>query len=98
MPDLRSEGLVLYLGKGVVPYPQRDPQRLIERYGSEVATSLISYCEKVLDELYGAEPDWTSEDLSGATERAVALVASVHPELTEQALASLKWSYSWDWK
>ena len=98
MTDLRSESLILYLGEGVVPYPQRDPQRLIERYGLEIAEGLISYCEKVLDELYSVEPDWTAEDLAGATRRAVALVALIHPELTEPALRSLKWSYSWDWK
>lgn len=89
---------MLYLGKGVTPYPTRDPRRLVDRFGSLDAADLVAYCEAVLEELYDSNPDWATENLAEATERAVAVVASRHPELSPDALASLSWSYSWDWK
>jgi len=81
-----------------MPFPRRDPQALVDRFGSIDAADLVVYCETVLEELYGSNPDWATEDLAAATEHAVALVASSHPELSTDALASLRWSYSWDWK
>jgi hypothetical protein len=96
MAEGHSEALILYLGKGLTPYPQRDPRRLVEHYVPIEAADLAAYCEKVLEELYDFEPSWTSEGLCEATERAVRAVASAHPELSEQALAALRWSYSWD--
>jgi len=98
MSEWQSEALILYLGKGITPYPQRDPQRLVDRYGSLEAADLVSYCEQVLEELYDSKPDWTTEDLSKATDRAVRAVSQRHPELSDEAINSLKWSSSWDWK
>ena len=98
MSELQSEALMLYLGKAITPYPRRDPQRLVDRYGSLRAADLVSYCERILEELYDSKPDWTTDDLAKATARAVSAVSRRHPELSEEAIASLGWSYSWDWK
>jgi hypothetical protein len=94
----RSEALLLYLGVGVTPYPKRDAQRLVDRFGPVESSELVAYCEGVLTEMYDVRPDWTTDDLLAATERVVAVVASGHPELSADALAGLGWSYSWDWK
>jgi hypothetical protein len=83
--DRRSEAIVLYLGRGMAPYPKRDPQRLITRFGSSEGLNLIAYAEKVLGEMYEVSPAWASEDLSGATSRALGRVAQGHPDLSEEA-------------
>lgn len=98
MTDRRSEALVLYLGQGITPYPQRRAERLVERFGPELAPDLVQYAEGVLATLYAVQPDWSAEDLDGAADRAVAAVARQHPELDDASLAALRWSFTWDWK
>jgi hypothetical protein len=93
-----SEALALYLGEGLSPYPKRDPARLTERFGESEGLDLVAYAERVLDELYAVKPDWDSEDLAAATDRAVRGVIERHPELSTEAIDALRWSYSWDWK
>jgi hypothetical protein len=94
----RSEAIVLYLGRGMAPYPKRDPERLITRFGGSEGLDLVTYAEEVLREMYEVSPDWASEDLPAATRRAVRRVAEGHPDLSEEALDALRWSYGWDWK
>lgn len=98
MADDRNDALMLYLGVGISPYPQRDPQRLVLKYGEEKGLDLVTYSEAILRELYEQEPDWSVDDLAGATRRASTAVADNHPELSNDAVEALKWSYSWDWK
>jgi hypothetical protein len=93
----RSEAVLLLLGRGTSPYPQRDPQRVVDRFGESEGLDLIQYIEQVLDELYAVAPDWTN-DLQAVTARAVEVVRQQHAELSDEALAALGWSYSWDWK
>jgi hypothetical protein len=94
---VESQALVVYLGKGTSPYPKPDPQALVDRFGDQ-GLDLLSYCQKVLNELYGVVPDWSVEDLATASARAVATVRARHPELSQDALDVLLWSYRWDWK
>lgn len=96
--EIRSEAIILLLGQGISTHPNRDPQRLTERFGEELGLDLVQYSEAVLAELYASSPDWSNDDLHSATERAVVRVRSGHPELSDEALAALGWSFSWDWK
>jgi hypothetical protein len=99
MTDDRSDALMLYLGTGISPYPKRDPERLVTKYGEKEGLDLVAYSEGVLQELYAHEPDWSVDDLEGAADRACRIIISdSHPELSCDAVAALKWSYSWDWK
>lgn len=88
----------MYLGRGASPFPKRDPARLTASFGEAVGLDLLVYVEGVLDELYTVTPDWESEDLNGATDRAARTIAEKHPELSEEAIDTLRWSFSSDWK
>ncbi len=96
--ETRSEAIILLLGQGISPYPKRGPQRLTERFGEELGLDLVQYSEAVLAELYAQSPDWSTDELRSATDKAVQRVRSGHPELSDEALAALDWSFSWDWK
>ena len=96
--EVLSDAISLYLGRGMSPYPQRDPQRLVDLYGPEQAAVLVAQCDALLEELYVSEPDWATEDLPAATARAGAPVTASHPGLSDDALESLAWSHGWDWK
>jgi hypothetical protein len=90
--------MMLYLGRGLSPYPKRDPARLTAKFGDADGLDLVAYVERVLHELYEVKPDWDAEDLKAATDRAVRGVIDKHPELSTEAIDALRWSYSWDWK
>jgi hypothetical protein len=96
--EARSEAVILLLGRGISPYPKRDPERLTQRFGEELGLDLVQYSEAVLAELYAEPPDWSTDDLKSATENAVQRIRSGHPELSDEALSALGWSFSWDWK
>ncbi|HET9115924.1 MAG TPA: hypothetical protein VFN33_07500, partial [Gaiellaceae bacterium] len=85
-------------GKGMFPHPQPDPQRVLDRFGEREGVDLLAYCEGVMKEMYDLEPDWSVEDLDGASERAVTAISARHPELSPIAIDALHWSYMWDWK
>jgi hypothetical protein len=96
--DARSEAMILFLGRGISPYPKRDPERLTERFGNGDGFDLIRYVQSVLDEMYDVQPDWSQGDLASETDKALNRVRTNHPELSDDALAALRWSFSWDWK
>jgi hypothetical protein len=75
----QSEAVILLLGRGTKPYPQRDPQRVIDRFGEPEGIHLVYYTEQLLDELYAVVPDW-SNDLQEVTAKAVEIVRRAHPE------------------
>lgn len=93
-----SEALIRYLGGGRLPYPQPSPEVVVETYGTEEGSDLVKYAAGVVEELDEMVPDWKSEDLHTATERAVGLIARRHPELDDQALDLLRAMYSFGWK
>jgi hypothetical protein len=94
----RSQAVILFSGKGLSPYPKWDPERVTEHFGEEVGLDLVQYVESLLDELYGVQPDWSEGDLVFVTNKAVDRIRKGHPELSEDALAVLGWSFSFDWK
>jgi hypothetical protein len=96
--DGASESIVLLLGRGASPYPKKDPERVTAVYGDSVGLDLVSYAQRVLNELYDVTPNWDAEDLLGAAERAVSTVAARHPELNRDALEALRWSYTYSYK
>jgi hypothetical protein len=96
--DKQSEALILFLGLGITPHPKRDPERVLAKFGDGVGLDLVAYSQAVLTELYNEQPDWNTENLAEATERAVDKVRASHPELSGDAIEALRWSYSWDWK
>lgn len=65
--------VVLLLGKGSTPYPQRDPHRFVDRFGVPDGLDLVQYDEQVLDELYAVTLD-SSGDLQEVTAAAVQVV------------------------
>jgi hypothetical protein len=75
-----------------------NPQRVTERFGEEVGLDLVQKVHAILDELYGVLPDWSAGDLASETDKAVHQVRRNHPELSDEALAALGWSFSFDWK
>ena len=88
MTNPLTAALRLYTGRGTSPFPRRNPDA--------VTGPLLAEVERLVSELSALEPDWNSHSLATATTWAKAEMKERHPELDEEALASLAWVWSYD--
>ena len=94
---LVSEAVVLYTGRGRSPFPARSVERLQEHFGPLVASDLAAAVTRLDEEFYEIEPA-NGESLEDSADRAAAVFAERHPELTSAARGALRWCYTYDWK
>jgi hypothetical protein len=87
-----SAALRLYTGRGVSAFPLRSPEALLGE------PELLMTVEGMLVELGGLEPDWHRYDLVSATQWAQGEMKTRHPDLDEDAVETLGWVFSYDWK
>jgi hypothetical protein len=79
-----------YTGRDTSPVPLRQP--------GAVAKALLAEVERLVNEMGQIEPDPNLHSLVSALAWAEAEMKARHPELEEDALATLAWSWSYDWK
>ena len=66
--------------------------------GTMKADEYIVYCKNSIAELDNFASDWAGEKIWDATNRAVAHVVSVYPELSDNALKALASDYSFNYR
>ncbi len=71
---------------------------LAEAFGEVRARGLASQVQVLLAELDSMQVDWSRHDLGSAGEEARRLMASRHPQLTEEALEALNWTFTFSWR
>ena len=97
--ERKSRAVSVFLGRGLHGWPGEYPERLVEEFGEDQGLDLLLYVQTLLDELWAVPLDWTNEpDLWKRTDRIVATVAANHPELSAEALDTLRWHYSYQSK
>jgi len=93
--DLLSKALKLYTAGGVSVFPQQNADKVLAKFGPETAQRV----DLLMSELGTLQPDWTlHHSLAAATDWATAEMKSRHPDLHEEALKLLGWSFSFWWK
>ena len=92
-----SIAVSLYLGYGLTSFPKEDASRLVPRFGSN-ASRLETQVRALLTELDSVRPDWNAHSLASGSQWAVAQLRSAHPELEDDAVNALVWTYAWWWK
>jgi hypothetical protein len=95
MSDPLSTALRLYTGRGVSAHPRQDRAAVL---GSAVCRPFLTEIEQLLDEVGELRPDWNGHSLASASEWAKAEIKARHPELADDALDTLAWSFSYDHK
>ena len=96
MSDPLNSAIVLYLGYGTASFPHHRREAVEERFGDQ-ADELLRRMDLVFETLDKVVP-YDSEALAVATKRAVEAAKLKHPELTDETLAAIGWSYSYGWK
>ena len=97
-PDLVSEAIVVWLGFRIVPWPQRDESRVVERFGVDRAIPLLPIVRALEDEFYGSDARHQASDVKAMGEQASAEFRVEHPELSDDAVTALAWAYTFDFK
>lgn len=97
-PEELSRAIVLYTGRGGgSPFPTRSLERLAQYFDVLEAADLANEIAHLEEEFYEVQPT-DLESLNESADRAAAVFASRHPELTEEAVDALRWCYTYDWK
>lgn len=96
--DALNRAIVLYIGRGMSPYPKEDESRVVDHFGASQGSTLAAQVRKILEELQRMQPNWDQHDLVGASKWAVSQLKLKHEGLDDAAVAALEWIYSWWWK
>jgi hypothetical protein len=96
--DQLSEAVVLWTGFHESPFPVRDEQRLVRRFGSEVAATLVPAILNLRADFFESDAALHEASLGEAGRKAADQFARLHPEISETAVQALAWCYTFDWR
>ena len=93
-----SDAVVTWTGYGVTAWPRRDEARLVESLGSTVAIEVLLRVQRLEEEFYESDAWRTARTLGEAGDTAADRFRRLHPEITDAAVAALRWCYTFDYK
>lgn len=92
-----SQAIIEYLAKGRSPFPKSDEDAVVALAGDD-AGAMLARVGGIVDEMMAIETNWSANTLSEGGRKAEAVMASRHPELSEDALAALYWMFTYNWR
>lgn len=92
-----SKGIVLFTGYGVENHPGEYPERVSSTF-KESNSKTLDETQRVLTDLNQLKPDWSNFSLSEAGKWARTQIQLKHPDLSDDALNALEWTFTWWWK
>jgi hypothetical protein len=94
-PARISRALVVWIGKGESAWPDHDDARLIRNFGADDAAELLPALRAIEDEFFESDARDRVADLGEMARAAAAEFRDKHPEIAEDAIDALAWSYSY---
>jgi hypothetical protein len=85
----------IFLGVGISSFPTRLPEALADYVGPDRAVALRPRVEALVAEACLEPQDWGTADLREATQQIEDKMRSAHPELSDDAVKALGWSFSY---
>ncbi len=94
-----GEAIVVRSGRGVSPYPTFDLGRFKRHFGEEAAARLLPVADAMAKEFHKCDA-WLRPGLSPLEQMRVAEreFAEKYPDMPEEAVRALGWSYSYNYK
>lgn len=93
-----SRAVVVWTGYGRSSWPARDEERLVSEFPLELATELVPVVRRLEDDFYRSDAHLTAPDLETMASVASAAFRTLHPEISDDAVAALAWCYTYDYK
>lgn len=97
-PVALSRAIVLWLGYGISAWPKRDASRLTAEFDQTTAALVLSRVRELEAEFYRSDARLTMPSLKEMGDEAARDFRRNHPELLEDAIQALAWSYTFDYK
>ncbi|MEZ5654250.1 MAG: hypothetical protein R3E87_27255 [Burkholderiaceae bacterium] len=95
---LLGRALVLWARPPGARYPQRSDQRVLDEFGVEVGSWLVPIIKKLADDYYATDAQWTVRDLGEAGRVASDAFMARNPHVPLEAVRTLEWCFTWDFK
>ena len=95
-PDRLSEALVIWIGFRETPAPEVSDARLEQRLGAAEAARVLPLLRSLLTEFYDSDASLFTKDPAEMAAMAAAPFTDRHPELSDEAIEALAWSYASD--
>jgi hypothetical protein len=96
--DVISAAMVLWTGWGESSWPSRDDDRVVSRYGEDLALALLPVLRGLATDFYASDAKDTASGLQEMGDAAAAQFRTRHPEISEAAVQALAWCYTYDHK
>ena len=93
-----SDALVVWHGWGRTSWPHHDEDRVVEMFGKEDAVELLTVLHRLENEFFESDAVHVAPDLTTMGDRAAAEFRHRHPELSDDAVAALRWCYTFTYK
>jgi hypothetical protein len=95
---LLTEAVVVWTGRGERSFPDRDDDRVIERFGPERGLDLVPEIHRLAHDFYESDARFTVRGLVQMGEKAAADFRARYPQIGEAAVQALMWCYTFDYK
>lgn len=94
MSDPINEALLIYTGFGAASFPRARTPQLVSRFGEEEAQTLKMRILELMQEMQQPVVIEGKRSKKSVTEQAIEQLRPRHPELDEQALKALAWTFA----
>jgi len=91
-----SMAVLVYTGVGISSYPTSLPDALADYLGSDRADAFKDRVDALRQEAWLDRDEWGANDLVAVTREIEDRMRVAHPELSEDAIQALGWTFSYN--
>jgi hypothetical protein len=92
------EAVRIWTGWKQLSWPQRDDERLVERFGAVMAAELLAIIRALEADFYASTAAHTAGDIREVGRLASTHFRQLHPTIADEIVAAFRWCYTFDWK
>lgn len=98
--QIRSQAIIAYLGKGRSAFPRSDADAVLTLATDTGldANELLASVRAVVDECMAIKVNWSNNTLPEGGDDVKRVLATRHLELSDDALAALRWAFTYNWR
>ncbi|WP_141396650.1 hypothetical protein [Microbacterium gorillae] len=95
-----SRAVLAYTGRERSAFPRADVDavRVLATEVGADATRLIAAVQDLVAECDAVQVDWSQHDLRSAGDHLARVMTARHPELDAEAIAALRWAFTYSWR
>jgi len=96
--QLLTEAVLVWTGRGQKSWPHHDDSALMNHFGPEKASELLSKIKSLQDDFYSSNANLVADNLQEMGKIASEEFRKKHPEISEEIVQAFAWCYTFDFK